>query len=197
MAMSDSKTYCSSAVANIDQMIDAQRQLPQNVFTGRWASFHIFDSDCMFESTFVDTIKDLLRAQGGKCACIRNANAAQDTSADNRFFCVVDATSAVDYQRVLSGANAGDGWIYEMGRFACASDAGQWCIYCERSNEIAVIAMRARPENIAYQRVLSRLGAKCVEDALLGETIYGLSPRALSPEWRRLLQSEYAAGSQP
>lgn len=43
-----------------------------------------------------------------------------------------------------SGCHCGNrlyAWLYRVDRYVCASDGGEWCSYCEKDNDIAVIGL--------------------------------------------------------
>jgi RHS repeat-associated protein len=79
-------------------------------------------------------------------------------------------------------------------RVACASDVGEWCMYCEPNNEIAVIALRQADAAARYASAMARVRATRLEDATREPPLsYGFSERALSREWREQLLREYAS----
>jgi len=81
-----------------------------------------------------------------------------------------------------------------MERLGCASDVGEWCMYCEPNNEIAVIAFRQTEAAARYASAMARVHATRFEEAIREPPLsYGFSERALSREWRDEFLREYAA----
>ncbi|MEI2422686.1 hypothetical protein V6O07_20580, partial [Arthrospira platensis SPKY2] len=76
---------------------------------------------------------------------------------------------------MLKGDDVDTGWIHQFDRFGCASDSGRWCIYCERSNEIAVFAVRAATDWTLYKEVMRQLRAEPIEAALQEPLAYGFA----------------------
>jgi hypothetical protein len=75
-----------------------------------------------------------------------------------------------------------------MDRYACGSDSGHWSIYCERNNEMAVIALR---ENSArFGSALERLRAMPIRRAFESSDMYGFY--SLPEAWRQELLRAFA-----
>jgi hypothetical protein len=77
-----------------------------------------------------------------------------------------------------------------MDRFSCASDTGQWSFYCEKDNEIAVIAIRENRPKTGFDSIIQQFGAMPIGQAVENPLTYGLS--AGLPEWRATLIKAYA-----
>ena len=82
-----------------------------------------------------------------------------------------------------------------MDRYGLASDAGCWCIYCERNNEIAVIAVDRIGSSTEFRRAIEQLDSLPIKQAIEKPVSYGLSSRGLSVKWRNKLLQEYALKS--
>jgi hypothetical protein len=178
------------ARANLSLAIDAGREFPKNVFSGNWGGFFFFDSDWIFDAPFVERARALLEIEGGNSACISNLDAVPSTERSS-FFIDKEITGQA-YASFLSGPNIEEGWIYGVDRFGCTSDVGQWCIYCERRNEIAVIAVRDSRAMEKYEAAIAQFKALPIDQAVAEPLSYGFSERALSAEWRGELLKQYA-----
>lgn len=184
---------CGIARAKLDTSIDTNSRFPGNVFVGEWASFLFFDSDFVFEIEFVRKIKSLIEIERGRCACVCNLDARLDNrDAKESFFLIEETMSDEAYSSVLRGLVAGSGWIYTADRFGCTSDIGQWCIYCERANEIAVVAFQRKVLPSCYSWILEHFKALPFDKVIDPPHSYGFSPRALTQEWHSLMSVEYA-----
>ncbi|HEX7079783.1 MAG TPA: hypothetical protein VF329_02070 [Gammaproteobacteria bacterium] len=75
----------------------------------------------------------------------------------------------------------------------CSSEVCEWCIYCERSNDMAVLAIRRGVSTERYIPVIAQFKAVRLAEALKQPLAYGFSPQALSEAWRRKLLVEYAS----
>ena len=131
------------AFSNLTNAIDVKLRFPDKVFSSGWGHFRFFDSDRIFDPSFIDIINQVLNLEGGSCVCMLNIDAYRDSLPDERAMLFIDLqTSGEIYMSRLRGPTVAEGWIYDMNRFAFASDAGQWSLYCEKGNEIAVISFR-------------------------------------------------------
>jgi hypothetical protein len=155
------------------------------------ASSFFFDSDWMTDPDFVELVKAFLNVEGAECACLWKLD-KEDVNAPESFS-VGAQTTADEYRALLAGATPGYGWVSAMERLACASDGGEWCMYCEPNNEIAVIALRRADAAARYASAIARVHAARFEDAIREPPLsYGFSERALSREWRDAFLREYA-----
>jgi hypothetical protein len=189
--MAINQEACELAASVIRDAINFDRAFPVNVFAGDWHNFLFFDSDRMFSSDFVEHAQALLAVEGGTCACLLNIDSALSASTMKRFF--VDAqTTADQYRSRLNGESVADGWIFDFDRFGCAPDEGSWCIYCERTSEIAAVGFTRTAPVERYEAVMSQLQAvpahKVVEELLPSFP----PPSAPAMAWRKELVREYA-----
>ena len=183
------------AFSNLTNAIDVKLRFPDKVFSSGWGHFRFFDSDRIFDPSFIDIINQVLNLEGGSCVCMLNIDAYRDSLPDERAMLFIDLqTSGEIYMSRLRGPTVAEGWIYDMNRFAFASDAGQWSLYCEKGNEIAVISFRETNLHRNLKEPISRLNAASIEEAIARPLSYGFSPRALSPAWKERLLVEYRPG---
>lgn len=183
---------CAKALTNLSDGIDAECRFPRNVFIGDWSDFFFFDSDWMFDPEFVERVKSFLDVENGVCACFSNLDAASDRKRQERQFFIDQQTSPAAFQSLLRGDTPGSGWIHNIDRFGCTSDVSQWCIYCERGNEIAVIAIRQGISVKHYMSQIAQFKAMRIDEAIRHPLAYGFSARALSAPWRSEFIREYA-----
>lgn len=188
--MNDGNSDCDRALSNVRQGLRTDGRFPQNVFVGDWAEFRFFDSDWMRAADFVDHVHAFLDIEQGRCACLWKIDS--EVVDELAVFFVRGQTTADEYRALLGGNAPGYGWLDAMERLACASDRGEWCMYCEPNNEIAVIGFRQRSALDRYSLALAALHALPIETAIQESLSYGFSERGLSPEWRRELSREYA-----
>lgn len=181
---------CLEALGNLRDCILPDQRFPMNVFRDSWNSFYFFDSDSIFDAEFVKTMNSLLEVEAGVCACIVNLDEASLENRNSAFFINRDVTIE-EYGSFLRSGKIGQGWIYGMDRFAGISNLGHWCMYCEKGNEIAVIALRDRGSLQKLTEIVTQLGGLPIGQAISVPPSYGLSPRALSSDWRQQLLTQY------
>jgi hypothetical protein len=156
--------------------------------------FFFFDPDRLFDRQSVDIFAALLEAENSQYICLCNlgaAGAARDYEHASLF--VHKGTSGEDFMSLLGGAKVSTvecGWIYQKDDYACASDAGHWCIYLERVTEVGVVAIRGNDCDEMFKPALELLKALPIKQAFDNPPSYGLSS-AFSSEWRKALLSEY------
>ena len=162
---------CDSARVALASAVDFQLCLPNRIFAVGWNDFLFFHADSLFEPDFVETVKLLLHLETGRCACV--AKLEPSPPQPNCFFMRAETVSE-DYLAVLNGDRSQGGWIYSMGRFGVISDADNWCIYCEREEEFAVVAFREKCPTTVRNAFANRFGAAPIKDALA-------DPKAFAP----------------
>lgn len=174
---------CGIAHQNVHRAVHPERRFPRNIFQNDWVEFFFFDSDWMTDPDFVGHVQAFLDIEEAECACLWRLD-SEDVN-EPEFFFVQAQTIPDDYRTLLAGATPGYGWVSAMERVACASDVGEWCMYCEPNNEIAVIGFRPGVDTHRYSSAMERVRAIRF-DAAIREPFHshGFSPRALSPEWR-------------
>ena len=191
--MASQNKMSDAARAALKSVVDGGRKFPEKVFVGEWDHLFFFDSDWMFDGNFVEQIKAVLVAERSVCACMSNLDAlASGTPSEEASFIIDESTTGAEYAAVLKGSQAKPGWIYGVDRFACASELATWCMYCERRNELAVVAVRAGLPETARQRLIGQVKALPINKAVAQSHIYGLSTKALSADWRAALIANYA-----
>jgi len=191
--MTVSRDYCKIASDNVRAGINSSRRFPQNIFMGSFKELFFFDSDWMTESAFVGHVKAFLEAERGQCACLCKLDL--DVAQNVQLLHIHNETSSEEYRALLVGPSPGYGWVDAMERLACASDTGEWCMYCEPNNEIAVIGFRHEGTSPRYLHALSEFRATDISLAIKNEVSFGFSQVASSPEWREAFVREYTTPS--
>jgi hypothetical protein len=183
-------TRCDVAFANVRASVDPERRFPRNVFVENWSDFLFFDADWMTASDLVEHVQAFLAIDGARCACLWKLDGSEDAG-DVRF-CVNAHTTRDEYHALLGGTTPGYGWLDAMERLACASDVGEWCMYCEPNNEIAVVGLRGGDAARRYASATARVHAEPFDDAIRAPALsYGFSEHALSRAWSDVFAREY------
>jgi hypothetical protein len=186
------KAAQNKAIQNILGFLLPKSSFPANVFRAGWGGYLFFQSDWIFSPDFVEIVSHLLKIERSHVCCLLNVSelASGGFHSSVATF-LTDVTTAKDYDDKLRCGGPAKGWLYKMENYACASDGGEWCMYCEKANDIAVIAFRDRMGPIKYMSALERLPALPIVDVVEG----GRSPvfpfAQLVPDWRRGLIDNY------
>lgn len=140
------------------------RSLPEMVFTPRWTSFYLFEADHMFSGDFVEVVQ--LLSSGASEAKLALLDAREDSSSEE--ILIRRDCKAEDYERSLKGKDASDGLLYWMADYCCYASGDSWFIYCERANEVAVLAFENGCNGPSQQDALIKLKALPAEVMLCG-----------------------------
>jgi|SRR5579863_10543413 hypothetical protein len=132
---------CRKAYDNMLSALNPDAAFPSNVFLGEWNEYLFLESDRLFDGDFAEALARLLKAEGASAACLAKLSGGVAFSKSG-VICFNLTTKGSDYEDRLTAGSPGKAWLYSMGRYAGASDVGNWCIYCERNNEIAVVGVR-------------------------------------------------------
>lgn len=84
-----------------------------------------------------------------------------------------------------------------MERYVFASDIGHWSVYCEKVNDVAVLAVDDAISRFARSRLAKLLGAVAIGDAPLRGKGRLFDFQKLVPEWKSMLTSEYGVSGRP
>lgn len=179
------------ALNNASRSLDFDRRLPERVFSVDWSRFRFFQSDRLFVGKFIVALHDLLATEGGTTGCLVNLSETRSFSQDEVAAWFLDTTTMEDeFVTRLRGDNPAEGWLYAMDRYVCASDVGQWCIYSEKENDIAVIGFHDdKGLNDFRQTVedLQALSLDTIEDVSSGPFPFN----SLTLAWREALKRHY------
>jgi hypothetical protein len=180
------------AFSNAVSLLKKETRFPRDVFSERWYDYLFFDPYSMWQPRFIDLKNLILSSERSSLLALVNLNHYSETqeAASTAIF-LDERTSATDYISKLKGDGSPSSWLFLMDRYVCASDKGNWCIYCEKENDIAVFA--------TGQELASSLRPQ-ISDLLQAESIASLAIKKggrlfdfnkLIPEWRSTLIAEY------
>jgi hypothetical protein len=213
------------AKKNLDAALACEGQFPDNVFWGRWGAFFFFDADLLFQRQLAERLKALLACENGAVVCVRNLDIAlYEGNPDDTVFLVREtlAETLSAYMRVakaerdtdgtiikrkarkadgtvffLTGPSwPHDGWTTSFYRLGYTSEIGSWCIYCERTAEFGVIAIRQGHDPDQFSSALREFKALPIKQAIENPICYTLLPGVLSEDWRIKLLRNYSFGQE-
>jgi hypothetical protein len=175
-----------SLLASLYRDIDVSSRFPSQVFIGAWADFLFFDPDWVIDSSFISTVKAMMEIEGANSACITHLD-TQSISSSASFF-VRKETSDSEYQSFLNSGM----WVANMGRWGCVSETNNWCIYCERENEIGVIGFEQGGMTGLRSVTARMLKAFPIDKAISGKITYAF--KRMRNDWCIELVRHYKAG---
>lgn len=180
---------------NAGSSVDQKKMFPDQVYQGGWSGFLFFQSDYIFSSDFFDIVIEFMRIENACSAALINIDKKEVSESECAEFFFERNSLSESYARKLVGEGRGDGWLYEFDRYVCSTDVGSWAIYCEKSNDIAVIAFREPGLENKFREVLPLLSASPINLLVDGEV--NLSPfNELVPTWKRGLRENYGRSRQ-
>lgn len=184
---------CLLAEGNLSREIISTLEFPRKVLASKWTEFHFFDSDRIFESNFSEVVKALIKKEGSNCVCMSMLDYIEGETSGRRSFFLHEESTALEYgSAIYSSSEIAESWSVNMDRFGCISDSGRWVIYCERRNEIAVVAFEDRKSALELLPLIEQFNALPIEQAIRAQSSFGFSDAALSPEWKNQLCEHYA-----
>jgi len=155
------------------------------------------ESDRIFGKHFIDAVTELMCLEDGTVSCIVNRDITPVLEFGSVAAIYIDRITTIDeYNEALRSGGPGNGWLYRVDRYVCVSDAGAWCIYCEKSNDVAVIALRDDADYERFHGPLGQLWAKPIKELVEGGASALFPFDHLVPEWRKALLENYGDGQQ-
>ena len=128
--------------------------------------------------------------------CLVNFNQSSTLTYENGAKLFLDVTSQpCDYDVSLREGGPAAGWLFRMDRYGCASEAGGWSIYCEKGNDVGVIALCEAGDVEKYARALGHLHAMPIRFLLAAGSVAPVPFGQLTETWRRGLTEHYTRGT--
>ena len=181
------------AFRNVCLSINVSSALPEQVFKGDWGVFQFCESDAIFAADFVDAALMLLDRESANSCVIVNFSQTDILEYQTAAAIYIESGFQCDkYMSILVGSEIERGWLFDMDRYGITSDKGGWCMYCEKENDICVIAIRDQRDAVKFEVALNYLNARSL-DYLLALGRNAPAPYSiLTPEWKGALLSNYS-----
>lgn len=179
-----------TAFRNATSSIGWGKRFPHKIFVGQWIDYLFFNSDALFDARFIDVKKLLMEEEHSSAIAVANlGNVNGEAVTEPRAIFLDRNTTAQHYIDELMGDRTATSWMFLMDRYVCASDKGNWCIYCEKENDLAVLAVGEEIARFTCLQVAKLLGGKSMRSgSMSGE---GFDFDKLVPEWKVALQADY------
>lgn len=175
--------------------LDLMASLPSQVFRGNSSEFMFFESDRMFAPSFADIVKEFLSAEGTTSCCLVNLSRTRTVAYSHAAVIFLEAqVTGVEYDAQLRSGGPATGWLFSMDRYGCASDGGSWSVYCEKDNDVAVVALRDQSAAEQFSSPLRKLHAEAIDILIRQGSAAPFPFSSLTPRWRDELRKQYGSG---
>jgi hypothetical protein len=181
-----------AAFHNVGCFIETEARLPGRVLGPDWSTTRFFESDTVVAREFVSAVHELLKIEQSVSCCLVNLTRTPvlEYKKASSFF-IEKTTTDEEYIAKLNEGGPTSGWIFCMERYGCTSDKGEWCVYCERNNDVALISFRDSDAARTYRSALEILFAEPIESLLRLPALQRVPFNSLTPEWRSGLKDNY------
>ncbi len=186
-----SETLKNAALQNALLCVRREKRFPLHVFANQWADYLFFYSDVLFETRFVEIKNLLLEEEGASVIAVINlGNVEMGQDQPQAIFLGRD-TGASAYIAELVGDGSPDSWMFLKDRYVCASDKGGWAIYCEKENDVAVLAVGEAISEFTRSRLAKLMDAGSVGVMQKSSNSEAFNFHQLVPNWKTTLASQY------
>jgi hypothetical protein len=180
------------ALRNLRLGLHPERRLPDRLFSTDRTHFRFFGPDDIFAGDFVGKLGMLLQIEGASCACMANLDVNFGNPQPEAFF-LDRLTTPAEYLEQLKGDGRSAGWIHRMDRFGITSEIGGWLIYCEKDNEIAIVAFEGNVKPGQVDQMAAQLDALSVEAAISKPVSIIFASKSLPKAWSDTLIKTYSS----
>jgi hypothetical protein len=146
----------------------------------------------MFSPCFIEATNLLLVEEKASVIALINLGGFTLIESDNPPAIFIERdTEAKKYISDLENNGSPIGWRFLMDRYVCASDRGNWSIYCEKEEDVAVFAFREGLSQSVIFQVEGLLKAKSVRFSSTTGDSKLFDFGKLIPDWRATLLTEH------
>jgi len=186
-----SETWRDEASSNALSSVSKGKRFPRKVFAGRWASYLFFEPSVLFEEEFI-SIKDfLLQHNNDRAIALLNLGNRTELLNTSEVFIFESSTTWRDYLVRLVGDGSALNWMFLMDRYVCASNRGNWAIYCEKENDLAAFAVGDGFSSANLSRLARLLKGRSINQPVVPTDEDSFDFSRLVPTWKLILDSEY------
>jgi hypothetical protein len=183
-----------AAFHNVGRFIKTEAFLPERVVGTEWTTTRFFEADTVVSKDFVSAVHEFVKIEQSESCCLVNltrTHVPEYQKASSLF--IERTTTEEEYSAKLREGGPASGWIFWMDRYGCASDKGEWCLYCERNNDVALISFRGPDAARKYHSPLKILRAEPIESLLRVPELQVVPFISLTPGWRSGLKENYGS----
>jgi hypothetical protein len=185
-----------AAFRNVIDSVSSTSALPQQMFMTAWYEYLFFESSCVFVDSFTDVVSALLRSEESTSCCLLNFGESHSLECElAASIYLEEATTRKEYSALLRRGGLANSWITRMDEYGCSSNKGEWCIYCEKANDIGVIALRYPESSAKFRLALETLRAASLDAIFMRGSATPYAFAQMIPKWRHDLLKNYAHGT--
>jgi hypothetical protein len=182
-----------AAFHNVGCFIKTEALLPGRVLAPDWSTTRFFEADTVVAKGFVSAVHELLKIDQSASCCLLNLTNSPALEYQNASSFFIERTTTEEEYTAKLHEGGPSGWIVRMDRYGCTSDRGEWCVYCERKNDVALISFRGPDAARKYRSPLEILRAEPIESLLRAPELQRVPFNSLTPEWRSGLNENYGS----
>jgi hypothetical protein len=183
-----------TAFENVSRFIKSETVLPGRVLGQEWLITRFFEADTVVSKIFISAVHKLMEIERSTSCCLLNITKSPVIEYHNASFLFLETrTTDEEYIAKLREGGPALGWIFWMDRYGCASDKGEWCVYCERNNDVAFISFRDADVAKRYHRPIEVLRAEPIEALIKTPALQVVPFNHLTTEWKNGLTQNYGS----
>lgn len=168
--------------------VDPSRHLPANILNVPGA-YHLFmETGFVFRPSFVNILNEVMLVDGSDTCCILRLG---DPFEAEEIVFLDRMTDGEDFITKISPDPAIMSWLIPEGRFVFSPATHKWILYCEKVNDIAVIAVANSESAARIYQIFIRCGAYNMDDLNVAAEKAPLPFGALTRAWRRGLTENF------
>jgi hypothetical protein len=186
------QVFENMALQNALAGIRQEMRFPHQVFAGEWVDYLFFHSDVLFEAHFVEIKNILLKEENASAIAVVNlGNVSSGMELHPQAIFLDRDTTAEEYIAQLMGDRSPNSWMFLKDRYVCSSDQGHWSIYCEKENDVAVLAVDKAMPRFIQSRLEKLMRARSIRAMQRSSNSHSFDFQILVPEWKKALLTEY------
>lgn len=179
-------------VKDMETKIDTHKRLPDQLFKGHSLKYLFFDVDIVFNEIFFEILNKILnRSEFEKLYILRVDYVSIDPHGNDYCMFFGSLNSGNDYESFLMRDLHPSAWFFSFGRYFVSSLESEWCIYCERNNDFAILGGNPESKDNSYKNLSLSLNGENIRDILNMEKPY-FPFDDLPPEWREGFLKHYS-----
>jgi hypothetical protein len=171
--------------------INKSKFLPDNVFLTHWKEYLFFEDWWMWNECFIEVKNLLLREDGGSTIALVNLAKSLMQKREEQAIFLDKYTKWSEYHEKLHDDRDDLPWSVMVDRYSCTSDTGNWVIYVEKEEDMAIFAFNEKLPKSICDEVSILFKAKSISLAMVHENDESFNFQKLLPNWRSTLIQQY------
>lgn len=180
-----------NTILNINNALIHETTLPDRVIENDFFQSFVFNADIITDRKFIDFCKKITDLERSSICILLNLEIDNTNKNVGRYIFINRQTNYEDYYKLLEAGGAKEGWLYDMGTYACTSDKGNWCMYLERANEIGVLGFKSIVPKEYLGNIIEIIGATPSSHIRTRALSEEFPFSDLTDDWRTSLEKNY------